>query len=632
MTALPPSQLRRKLILCAMSTAASSWLSGCCLFTHAPLPTCIAAPPIPPEPSTESELTIDVHAHFFNGTDLQVKDFIHKNVDLHFPVFLKSLAGAIVKDLSWNVAPKGDEEFKELQALAKCQGDAALRSSMSAHKQASIANALTALSKTAVYRKYTATPEPAKAAHRAVYGSPVVTPEALATRFGDFVTIKLSEQPNAAVPASRAASARAATAIKASEDTTAVDRYLEFIIQGFQYRYVNIQDYTSPGEVASTIPVPAPKRTVDLMIANLVDYDWPLAEGRITPTPIRDQLKVMEQISVMKHGQVHAFLPYCPMRQVAMKAKKRGRGLHSTEGSDLTLEEMKNFIKTRGFIGFKLYPPMGFMPKGNADQNDQLIWVKSGLPKWMNDKVHYPTDGAREASTATFGQRLDDELNELYAWASDNDVPITAHAEPTNGPSVAFENFDLAAGWIAARGKHKKLRINFGHSGGFSDDIVATSICPSPVPDNSKALFASFGAKPGSLGEHAYADLSYSDGILHSPDAFKCRLSTAIQSYPNAAYRLMYGTDWFMTIQEPSVQTYQSRFETLLSELDSDHKEISGPALSQRIFAQNAVEWLGLASGEQTRIRLETFYKANGFDLANNRPEWMKKVDAIHKT
>jgi hypothetical protein len=632
MPSLPPSQMRRKLVLSGISAVASSWLSGCRLFTHASLPACIAAPPILPGSSTELELTIDVHAHLFNGTDLQVKDFIQKNVDLHFPVFLKSLAGAIVEDLSWNNAPKGDKEFTQLQALAKCQGDATLKSSMSAHKQTGITNALTALSKTAVYRRYAKNAEPTKAAHRALYGSPAVTPEALATRFGDFVTIKLSMLPNTNVPANLAASAHAAAAIKTSQNTTAVDRYLEFIIQGFQYRYVNLQDYSLPGDVAPTLPLPRPKRTIDLMIANLVDYDWPLAEGRITPTPIRDQLKVMEQISVMTHGQVHPFLPYCPMRQVAMKAGKRGAGRHSTEGSDLTLDEMKNYIMTRGIIGFKLYPPMGFMPMGNADQKDQLIWVKNGLPQWMNDQVHYPKDGAREASTATFGQRLDDELNELYAWASDNDVPITAHAEPSNGPRIAFENFDLAAGWIAALGKHKELRINFGHSGGFSEGIVATSTCPSTIPDNSNALFAGFGTGSGSLGEHAYSDLSYSDGILESPDAFTCRLSAAIQSYPDAANRLMYGTDWFMTVQEPNVQSYQSRFEKALSELDSQYKQISSPALSQRIFAENAVEWLGLRLGEKTRVRLETFYKANGFDLTNTPPVWMKKVDAIHKS
>jgi predicted TIM-barrel fold metal-dependent hydrolase len=602
-----------------MSAVGSSFLSGCGLLARIfnitkPIPPCSTAPTIATEQSPD--LTIDVHAHFFNGTDLQVREFIQKNVDVHFPKVLKDLAAAIVGDLSWDAAPTGVEEFKQLEVFAKCQEN------LDDAREKAKVDGLTALTKTATFRQYAALPETAKNSSRALYGSPAVTPDTLHTRFGDFVTAKLSAlHPAAALPQDMMASARAAGNIKASDALMAVDRYVEFIVQGFQYRFVNIQDYSSAGEVSPAIPAPATKRTLDLIIANLVDYDWPLAQGHPTPTPIREQLKVMEEISIIKHGHVHAFIPYCPMRQVAMKAKKRGN-----EGSDIPLEEMKHFIETRGFIGFKLYPPMGFKPMGNADV-DQSVWVKNGLPDWMNDKVRYPEDG----SVASFGQRLDDELNALYRWAADNGVPITGHAEPTNGPSKVFESFDLADSWAAALKAHPDLRINFGHTGGISGGITADSDAHT-VPENSSALLRLFANGRNSTGENAYGDLSYSDGLLKNQDAFESLLSSAIQDVPLTADRLMYGTDWFMTIQESGVANYLSKFEAVLADLDNQHKDLPGPPLSQRIFALNAATFLGLFPGDKTRVRLEKFYKSKKFDLVNNPPDWMKKVKVLRRS
>ena len=89
------------------------------------------------------------------------------------------------------------------------------------------------------------------------------------------------------------------------------------------------------------------------------------------------------------------------------------------------------------------------------------------------------------------------------------------------------------------------------------------------------------------------------------------------------AKRLMYGSDWEMSLPEANVKSYLAGFEALYKTLQHD----LGPGwstLSDDFLGRNAVEFLGLRSGEATRKRLDQWYAKN---LAE--PAWMRKVDAI---
>jgi hypothetical protein len=96
----------------------------------------------------------------------------------------------------------------------------------------------------------------------------------------------------------------------------------------------------------------------------------------------------------------------------------------------------------RGFIGVKMYPPMGFLPAGNAKQqiDNPNTWVKEHLPSWMAKPVTYP-----DGTTKSFGQRLDDQLEALYSWAEHNCVPITVHAEASQEPRRCWRNIQSFA-------------------------------------------------------------------------------------------------------------------------------------------------------------------------------------------
>ena len=78
MPKLPVPFTRRRLLLGGAIAAADLSLAGC----H-PYPLRIATPP--PPSVMNSPLTIDVHCHIFNGTDLPVREFLTERVWARVP-------------------------------------------------------------------------------------------------------------------------------------------------------------------------------------------------------------------------------------------------------------------------------------------------------------------------------------------------------------------------------------------------------------------------------------------------------------------------------------------------------------------------------------------------------------------
>jgi hypothetical protein len=245
------------------------------------------------------------------------------------------------------------------------------------------------------------------------------------------------------------------------------------------------------------------------MIANLVDYDWPLAMGDGTRTSLRDQLAVMERLSLFTHGQVHAMVPFDPMRQVAMAA---GKLPTNGKGSQLSFEEIQQAVLTRGFIGVKLFPPMGFKPADNA-KCDPSMWDRTWLPSWMKESVSV------NGVSKSFGAWMDDKLNELFTWAAANEVPITSHTDASEGPSTDFDQFAIACSWQQVLTDHKKLRINFAHTASLTDDLIGYSnpSLPPPYPPVAAKVLG-YMCGEDTVDSFAYGDLSYASGAMANPD------------------------------------------------------------------------------------------------------------------
>jgi len=284
-------------------------------------------------------------------------------------------------------------------------------------------------------------------------------------------------------------------------------------------------------------------------------------------------------------AHVHGFVAFNPWRQIEDVDAQRAPTAFDL--AEIAIENM-------GFVGIKLYPPMGFLPIGN---------VGSGLS--------YP---ARAANIPNFPAKLDAALDALYAWAAKEGVAVMAHA--TNSQSAAG-GYALRARpdhWAPVLAKYPALRLNLGHFGGFDE------------AGNGNTLNETWEYMFGHLGEsgasNVFADMSYLSEVLPGGTPAEHRtillgyLRAFLQQYDPNCERLMYGSDWAMLLREAKYEDY----------LDSFRSYVSGLRLSEsaraRLYRDNAVRFLGLSKNAPTRRRLEAYYAGHGLD-----PVWLSQFD-----
>jgi hypothetical protein len=376
------------------------------------------------------------------------------------------------------------------------------------------------------------------------------------------------------------------------------DSALAFVIEHFQYRYVSAHNYLHAYDRG--------QRKVDLLIGDMVDYDYWLKDGASPPTTLEKQIEVMEKISVLTGGRVHAFVPFCPYRQAAHDQNRAG--------GKSPLELVQDAILNRGAIGVKLYPPMGFAPFGNAQiqAQDRDFWRRRD---WLHGL----------AQSADFGSRLDAALKKLYDWCSDpsNDVPIMAHSNLSNGPADDFQALNAWEHWRTALGAagSNRLRICFGHFGNPSGNEQGDG--------QARGLLSLLGtgAMPGGK---AFVDASYFTDVLDHRERLIKEMVTLLQLDASGKNvlpkRAMYGTDWKMMLIEHGVAGYLNDFDEIIGKVaeTAAKQGIALPDFKGDFFGANAVRFLGLKSGP-ARTRLDAFYQRN---LGSLRPTWMKKVDS----
>lgn len=585
---------RQALTLALMYTAT---LSGCCRLRPKIQPYCPASPAVS---YLDGPLTIDAHCHVFNGSDLQISPFLSKVLvhDVHGSVgrALEALTD-LVQNISWALVPRGERELMELALLKPCEGEAAadrpadlmqrpynyggagaLRQQAHAVGKAQL---LASIKRTPQFqtlqKKY---PQTAQLAEL----DETTQIQLAAVRLINSIPEKVEDYIDGRSSLS---------AMSLSEKTA--DGIVHFLLQNFQYRYVSVHDYLR------TYNVPG-KRVVDLMLPSMVDYDWWLAEGRSTQTTLAVQVQVMEQISILTGGRVHAFVPFDPLKQVAFE-------LYGTGEDSLNL--VKRAILSHGCVGIKLYPPMGFAPLGNAELQE-----RKGRGFWSRDWLPDLTD------RADLGQLLDNAMRALFTWCVEEQVPVMAHTYISNGVTQDFQELAGAEYWAKALRAFPDLRISFGHFGGADGE---------KGQDRGRDFAELMSAAPGAPGQFAYADAAYfSEVLVADPELLETLKTlydgTVSKGGAALANRFMYGTDWEMTLALGDIDGYLSDFERLFQTIEERPaiKQAGFVGLSAKFFGQNAADWIGLRKDEESRKRLNAFYAANGVE----RPDWAVKIDS----
>lgn len=315
---------------------------------------------------------------------------------------------------------------------------------------------------------------------------------------------------------------------------------------------------------------------IRLFTPALVDFSaWLDDEPR---SDLESQVRVMERIQRLDHGAlVHCFAGYDPWREVA----DREAGRQGT-----ALEIVKWAVEEMGFLGVKLYPPMGFLPAGNEG---------SGLP--------YPN---RAAGIPDFAQKLDDALDRLFSWAESEGVPVMAHATNSNGAADGFSERASPRNWYPVVQKYPNLRLNLGHFGGFNE-THDTARGGEDWEDLLGALIAE-----GT--QWLYADASYLSEVLPGAvtgaeiDRLRSAWQRFVAKYDPDVDRLMFGSDWIMLGREKGCAGY---FEAVDSFVTS--AGLTGER-RRRFFGSNAARYLGLRPGEPARRRLQSYYISRNLD------------------
>lgn len=320
---------------------------------------------------------------------------------------------------------------------------------------------------------------------------------------------------------------------------------------------------------------------IDAYFVDMLDFNYWLGAAR-GPSCMRDEIALTEQLAIAAGGGILPIAPYNPWTDLVRK--------------DESFNAVVAAVTTRGFVGVKIYPAMGYLPYGNAD-----------CPS---------PPGARWPDIPMPGAAIDAKLKRLYVWCRDNAVPVMAHGSSSNGANKAANQLGAPEHWRKALTKVPGLRVHIGHFGGDGDETCKAGL------DWTRGFAA---LMQESIGANLYADLAYWDKIAIPEPA--CPAATLLgellmQPLGNGAHvydRAMYGTDWYM----PTLLEFAQGYPQVVARFLRNIKR--APAdLADRVYAGNAIKLYGLRRQEPNRMRLEKYYR----DHAIPTPAWFAKVDA----
>jgi predicted TIM-barrel fold metal-dependent hydrolase len=288
---------------------------------------------------------------------------------------------------------------------------------------------------------------------------------------------------------------------------------------------------------------------------------------------LQQQLDLQEKISRLSMlgrlvpgstAQVHPFVGFDPRSEV------RSRKVHDVVSA---LDVVHLAIEKYGFIGVKLYPPMGFRPIRNDDPE------------------------------------VDAVLEALYTWCEAQDVPITVHCNASNAALPDYLAFSEPGSWAEVLDKHEGLRLNLGHFGGarVTDDPHDPG---SPWPGEIAALASRHAHLYADTGDHRIDDPAISKAYLR-------RLTTLFSPGTATAAmrdRLMYGSDWYMLALLPSWGQFLTAYRGL-------YEAAFGKAATGRFMGEAALEFLGFTDATSSnRGRLMARYE----DVGVTTPAWLQ--------
>lgn len=330
-----------------------------------------------------------------------------------------------------------------------------------------------------------------------------------------------------------------------------------------------------------------------MLVPLMVDYAHWLGETTTCGSSFPEQVAVFGELSRRSRVPLHGMVAYDPLRAVFWKLGKHSR-FPTPEFDPLDLAETA--LTKHGFLGLKLYPPMGFRPTGNS-RND----------------ADYPADAVNALQpNEPLGLELDRAMARAFDFCLEHDAPMIAHARNSNMGGLGYGRRAEPRYWIDVLRDRPKLRLCLGHQGNF---CWRESAAASDVPANQSSWEWTIGRyireNPQS---HLYMDISYLTDVVNSDrdlSYIRDQFTSWINLCDPGTHHILYGTDWIMVDKE---RGYDASGTTVLRFLAHDCKLTADQI--DRIMWQNAMRYIGLDSGK-TRKRLLKFY-------GSRRPDWTR--------
>jgi len=294
-----------------------------------------ALPPPPPQPdSLALPIVIDAHCHIFNVEDVPASPFLKGPVAHQLQEFdaelIKALADVIAA-IAYFLAPSARSELemlKDLSAYASTHSPRAVRDLIERAEKEQQQKFVQAFSRAAQDTEFAAAYKKQLKLH---FMSVRDSPDVEHSLSENEIYRILNEHPPA--------------------QTRGVDadpRHLVIFAHTLTSpRYLNLASIQKAYSGRPGFPA------IDVFCLSLVDFDyWLGCKESSTSQP--DQTHLLEQIAIMSGGAILPFVSYNPQSDL--------------EQQDASFERVVDAIIHRGFVGVKLYPPMGYMPYGNACQ------------------------------------------------------------------------------------------------------------------------------------------------------------------------------------------------------------------------------------------------------------------------
>jgi predicted TIM-barrel fold metal-dependent hydrolase len=331
-------------------------------------------------------------------------------------------------------------------------------------------------------------------------------------------------------------------------------------------------------------------RTIGLFTPSLVDYDaW--SEDN-APTPLQTQIAIQENIARLSvRGRIgrpdarfHPFVAFDPRRQ-AEPVSTSVPASAAAPAPASAIDMVRAAIERGGFVGVKIYPPVGFAP----------------------------LDNARLRPKEPLSPKIDEALRGLYAYCEVEEVPITTHASAANEYALGLRQLVAPERWRPALEAAPGLRLNLGH---FGHDYGV-------IGPGSTAGWIHQGAALVERFPNVYADLANSPLVYDTRYAarFVAILREVVARHPKVKRRLMYGSDWWLAKLDPDAGLAADRFRSTLA-------AVLTPDEVDDVMGRNALRFLGLLDDAnrprsgKTAARLRRFYAtavAGGAPL----PPWL---------